>query len=307
MEFGHLPVMLEECAKGLNIHPDGIYLDGTAGSGGHSKAIADRLTNGRLYCLDRDPDAVKAATKKLSSNPNAVVIQGDFRNAKRLLDGKTEKIDGALLDLGVSSFQLDSPDRGFSYILDGPLDMRMSKSGVSAQDIIAVYGERELRDIIYTLGEEKYAASIAKKIVEARSLEPITSTGQLAQIVTSALPAAVRRKEKNPARKTFMGLRISVNDELEALKEGMSSIFEMLGSGGRLCVMTFHSLEDRMVKQFYNSLIQGCVCPSSFPVCVCGQKPKASLINKKPVTASEQEVLTNRRARSAKLRVLEKI
>lgn len=306
-DFSHFPVLLDECIEGLNIRPGGSYLDGTVGGGGHAAEIAKRLNGGYLFCIDKDPDAVRTASARLACYPNAEVMRGDFRNARGLLCGKTKSIDGAILDLGVSSYQLDSPSRGFSYKHDGPLDMRMSQSGVTAAEIINRYSEESLRDIIFSLGEEKYAANIARKILQTRTEKPIETTAELARTVTSALPPQVRRKEKNPARKTFMALRITANDELEALKEGLNDIFGMLADAGRLCVITFHSLEDRIVKQFFVSQTQGCICPKQFPVCVCGNTPKARMINKKPVTASQREISLNKRARSAKLRILEKL
>ncbi len=308
LNFVHKPVLLDECINGLNIKPDGIYLDGTAGGAGHSSEIAKRLTDGgKLFSIDKDEDAVATATERLKKYGCAEVVKGDYKDAKTLLSKKTDHIDGALLDLGVSSFQLDSAERGFSYAKEGMLDMRMSKSGVSASDLVNTLTWQELADILRDYGEEPNAGLIARKIVAARELGEITTTTQLTEIVTSALPPAVRRKEKHPARRTFQALRISINNELEVLKEGLSNIFDMLAPGGRFCVITFHSLEDRIVKQYFVSLEQGCTCPKEFPVCVCGNKPKAKAINKKPIVASEAECEENRRARSAKLRIIEKI
>ncbi len=252
--FVHLPVLLEECLCGLDIKPNGTYLDGTAGGGGHSYEIARRLDSGMLFCLDKDPDAIQAAKQRLKEFQNVSVIEGDFRNAPELLKGKTDSLDGALLDLGVSSHQLDVADRGFSYHLDGALDMRMSQDGMSAEDIVNDFNETELKEILWELGEEKFAPLIAKKIVSKRAECRIKTTLQLADIVASALPPAVRRKEKNPARKTFMALRIAVNDEYEALREGLEGIFNMLAPGGRFAVITFHSTEDRIVKQYFQKL-----------------------------------------------------
>ncbi len=307
LNFEHKPVMLYECLEGLKIKPDGIYLDGTAGGAGHSSEIAKRLIGGRLYSIDKDEDAIATATERLKNFHCATVIKGDYKDAKILLDGKTDKLDGALLDLGVSSFQLDSAERGFSYNKEGMLDMRMSKEGISAKDLVNTLSWQELADILREYGEEQNAVLIAKKIVKAREEAEIETTTQLTEIVTSALPAAVRRKEKHPARQTFQALRIAVNNELDVLKEGLESIFEMLSPGGRFCVITFHSLEDRIVKKYFASLEEGCTCPKDLPVCVCGNKPKARAITRKPIIASDDECEGNRRARSAKLRIIEKI
>ena len=307
MNFEHKPVMLYECLEGLRIKPEGIYLDGTAGGAGHSSEIAKRLIGGRLYSIDKDDDAIATATERLKRFECAEVIKGDYKDVKLLLAGKTDSLDGALLDLGVSSFQLDSAERGFSYNKEGMLDMRMSKEGVSAKDLVNTLRWQELADILREYGEEPNAALIAKKIAKSREIGEITTTTQLTEIVTSALPAAVRRKEKHPARQTFQALRIAVNNELEVLEEGLRNIFEMLSPGGRFCVITFHSLEDRIVKKYFASLEEGCTCPKDLPVCVCGNKPKAKAVTRKPITASAEESEDNRRARSAKLRIIEKI
>lgn len=306
-DFSHLPVLLNECIEGLAIHSDGTYLDGTAGGAGHSAEIARRLDTGRLFAIDRDPDAIAAATERLSSYSCARVIEGNFSNAASLLEGFCDGIDGALLDLGVSSHQLDCAERGFSYMHDGALDMRMSQSGKSAADIVNELDVNELAQILRDYGEEPYAKAIANRIALDREKEPITTTVQLANIVASALPPAVRRKEKNPSRRTFQALRIAVNDELGSLEEGLEEIFSLLNSGGRFCVITFHSLEDRIVKHFFADKATGCICPPDFPVCVCGRQPQAVLVNRKPIVATEQECENNRRSRSAKLRIIEKI
>ena len=306
-EFVHIPVMLDECIRYLNISADGTYLDATVGGAGHSIEIAKRLKTGRLICLDKDPDAVAAAEERLKQFSNVLVLNGDFRDAEELLKNKIEGLDGALLDLGVSSYQLNSKDRGFTYQQDSLLDMRMSKEGLSARDIVNDYSREELTHIIYEFGEERYAGYIAKKIVEKRLIKPIETTTELHDIVISALPPAVRRKDKNPARKTFTALRIQTNDELEALREGITAIFEMLKPKGRLAIISFNSLEDRIVKQMYLDFAKGCECPKDFPICVCGKQPRATAINKKPIVASEEEITLNRRARSAKLRILEKV
>lgn len=304
-KFSHVPVLLDEVIKNLNIKPNGRYLDGTVGGAGHSLEIIKRLKTGTLYCLDKDPDAIVAATERLKKYKNIVIKEGDFRETKSIFENTT--FDGVLLDLGVSSHQLDVDERGFSYSKDNLLDMRMSKSGISAKDIVNTYTETELSNIIHDYGEERYSRYIAKKIVAERQLKTIERTVQLAEIVVSALPPDVRRKEKNPARKTFMALRIETNDEFEALKEGIDSIFDMLNSNGMFLVISFHSLEDKILKQKFNDLAKGCECPPDFPICVCGKTPKAKIVTRKPIVASETEIESNRRSRSAKLRVLQKI
>lgn len=305
--FEHIPVMLDACLDGLAIRPDGIYLDGTAGGGGHSYEIARRLTTGRLIALDQDPDAVAAATARLAGLP-AAVVHINFRMADRALDELgVETIDGCLLDLGVSSHQLDTRSRGFSYLGDAPLDMRMSQEGPTAADLINTAGREELARILREYGEEPYAWAIAGKLVHARALEPIATTAQLAALVTSALPPAVRRKDKNPCRRTFQAIRIAVNGELDALSEGLDVVFSRLAPGGRFCILTFHSLEDRLVKQKFRAWCTACTCPPDYPVCVCGGKAKAVAVTHKPLTAGEAEQAQNRRSRSAKLRVIEKL
>lgn len=304
-EFVHLPVMLNECLNALKIDSEGTYLDGTVGGAGHSSEIAKRLTGGRLYCLDKDPDALQAAAERLNGL-RATVIEGDFRNAAKLLPEGT-KLSGALLDLGVSSHQLDSSPRGFSYREEAPLDMRMSQSGKSARDVINEYELLELTRIFRDYADETNAYSIAKKIVNERAIKPIETTTELASIVASALPPAVRRKEKHPAKKVFQAVRIEVNDEMGALASGINEIFEMLEPGGRFCIITFHSIEDRLVKTAFAEYARGCVCPPDFPVCICGKNPRGIIINKKPIVASEEECESNRRSRSAKLRIIEKI
>lgn len=307
-EFSHKSIMLTECIDALNIKPNGIYVDGTCGGAGHSKEIAKRLTEGGfLYGLDQDPDAVKVASERLSGL-NAKVIRTNFRNAKYALSKEgVEKIDGVLLDLGVSSYQLDTAQRGFSYNSEAFLDMRMSKEGPSAADLVNTLSLQELTDILRDYGEEKFAYQIAKKIVSYRENEKITTTTQLSEIVNSAYPSAERRKSKNPSRKTFQALRIAVNDELGALKDALEDMFDMLNAGGRMCIITFHSLEDRIVKQYFKQLTVSCTCPKEFPVCVCGGKAKGKLITRKPIEPSAQEQEENRRSRSAKLRVIEKL
>ena len=307
MGFDHIPVLLAECIDNLAIQSDGTYLDGTAGGAGHSKEIAKRLTTGRLYSLDQDPDAIVAASARLADLP-ATVLQSNFRYADsaRAAVGVTA-LDGALLDLGVSSHQLDEIERGFSYQGDAPLDMRMSQSGATAADLVNSETRENLSRILKEYGEEPYAWQIAGKIITAREEAPILTTAQLVKVIVAALPPAVRRKEKNPARRTFQALRIAVNGELDALSEGLDVIFELLKPGGRFCIITFHSLEDRLVKQRFRKWATACTCPPDFPVCVCGGTARAKLITKKPIEADAAEQTENRRARSAKLRVLEKI
>ena len=307
LEFSHVPVLLEQCIEGLAIDPTGTYLDGTAGGAGHSREIAKRLTTGRLISLDQDPDAIQTATERLQGLP-AQVVQVNFRQAKQALAQLgIQQINGALLDLGVSSHQLDDGDRGFSYHMDAPLDMRMSQSGQTAADLVAVLSREELARILRDYGEEPYAWQIAGRIVKEREQKPILTTLQLAELVASAVPPAERRKSKNPARRTFQALRIAVNSELDALNEGMDGIFDCLAPGGRFCIITFHSLEDRLVKNKFRRWATACTCPPEYPVCLCGGKPKAKLITRKPIEADSSELESNRRSRSAKLRVLEKL
>ena len=307
LEFSHVPVLLEQCIEGLAIDPAGTYLDGTAGGAGHSREIAKRLTIGRLISLDQDPDAIQTATERLQGLP-AQVVQVNFRQAKQTLAQLgIQQINGALLDLGVSSHQLDDGDRGFSYHMDAPLDMRMSQSGQTAADLVAVLSREELARILRDYGEEPYAWQIAGRIVKEREQKPILTTLQLADLVASAVPPAERRKNKNPARRTFQALRIAVNSELDALNEGMDGIFDCLAPGGRFCIITFHSLEDRLVKNKFRRWATACTCPPEYPVCLCGGKPKAKLITRKPIEADSTELESNRRSRSAKLRVLEKL
>ncbi len=306
MDFVHIPVLLQETIEGLAIRPDGIYVDGTVGGAGHSYEIASRLTQGgRLIGLDRDPDAVEAATKRLQGLP-ATVVHCNYSQIREALDGlDIAAVDGILMDLGVSSHQLDEAERGFSYHADAPLDMRMSQKGVSAQDIVGTWSEQELARILRDYGEEKFAGRIAANIVKARETEPITRTGQLAEIVRQSVPQKFRR-DKNPCKKTFQAIRIAVNDEFGHLRNGLEAAFECLKPGGRLAVITFHSLEDRIVKQQFAKWCSGCTCPPDFPQCVCGKKPKGTLVVRKPVTACDEELEQNHRSRSAKLRLIER-
>lgn len=306
MEFKHKSVLLQECIELLEIKSDGVYVDGTAGGAGHSKEIATRLTKGKLYAFDQDPDAVAVATERLKSF-NAEVIHSNFKNMKEqlALRGITE-VDGILLDLGVSSYQLDNGERGFSYHVDAPLDMRMSKQGTTAADIVNTYSLDELCKIFRDYGEEKFAYKIACNIVKEREIEPINSTLRLAEIISYSMPAKARRGG-HPARKCFQALRIAVNGELEILKKALENAFDLLKVGGVLSVITFHSLEDRIVKQCFSELCKGCTCPSDFPVCVCGKTPRAKLSNRKPIIPSDAELEENARSRSAKLRGIIKI
>ena len=306
MEFSHYSVMLEECIAGLAIRPDGSSVDGTAGGAGHSCQIAKRLTDGKLFALDKDPDAVNIAEQRLAPYAQATVIQADFRDlCCTLKERGITGVDGILLDLGVSSYQLDTAERGFSYHQDAPLDMRMSKTGPSAQDLVNTYSAEDLSRIIREFGEEKYAWSIAKNIEKARAKAPITTTGQLAEIIRESMPYSARR-EKNPAKKTFQAIRIAVNGELDALSQVLDQAFDFLNPGGRFAIITFHSLEDRMVKQKFADFAKGCTCPPDFPVCICGKKPRGTLVSRKPITPTEKELAENRRSRSAKLRIVEK-
>ena len=307
INFSHFSVMLNECIEGLAIDPNGIYVDGTAGGAGHSTQIAKRLSGGKLIALDKDPTAVAIATERLSGL-SAQVVQSDFKNVLAVLEELgIDKINGALLDLGVSSHQLDEASRGFSYHREAPLDMRMAQSGLSAWDVVNTYPQNEIKRILYVYGEEKFAPQIAAKICKEREVSPIQTTTQLADIIASALPPAVRRKQKHPARQTFQAIRMEVNGELTSLEQGIDDFFEALAPGGRLCIITFHSLEDRMVKHKFLDYCTGCTCPPDFPVCVCGKTPRAKLICKKPILPSKEELEVNSRSRSAKLRILEKI
>ncbi len=306
MEFVHIPVLLDEVLKSLSIKPDGIYVDGTVGGAGHSKEIAKRLSEkGLLIGLDRDPDAVEVASERLKGL-SAKVFHCNYDEMKRVLDelGITG-VDGILMDLGVSSHQLDTGDRGFSYHVDAPLDMRMSQTGLSAEDIVNTWSEAAISKILFEYGEEKFARSIARKIVEAREIQPIKTTLQLAELVKSGVPQKVRR-EKNPCKKTFQAIRIAVNGEFEHLERGLETAFGCLKPGGRLSVITFHSLEDRIVKKQFKKWCTGCICPPDFPQCVCGREPEGELVNRKPIVAGDSELTMNTRSRSAKLRVIER-
>lgn len=308
MEFHHKPVLFEETIRSLAIRPEGTYIDGTMGGGGHSEAILQRLTTGTLLSIDQDPDAIQAAGERLKQYPQSIRVRGNFAQMGEIAKAQgMEVVDGVLLDIGVSSYQLDTPERGFSYHHDAPLDMRMSQEGPSARDLVNTLDERELADIIFRYGEDRSARRIAQGICLAREKAPIETTAQLAEIIKESVPAAVRRAEGHPARKTFQALRIAVNGELDRLQEGLAAGFGLLKPGGRLAVITFHSLEDRIVKQQMQEWCQGCICPKDFPVCVCGRKPQGKLVYKKGLAPSPEEVEENPRARSSRLRVIEKL
>jgi 16S rRNA (cytosine1402-N4)-methyltransferase len=305
-DFKHIPVLFYETVDALNIKPDGIYVDCTAGGGGHSAAVAEKLTTGRLISIDQDPEAIAVLEKRFENNPNVTVVHDNFVNIKSVLnDLGIIGVDGVMADLGVSSHQLDTDARGFSFHKDAPLDMRMSMTGISAADIVNTASEAELRRIIYTYGEEKFAPSIAKNIVKARAAKPIETTFELVDIIKASMPMKAKR-DGHPARKTFQALRIEVNGELTKLEKALGDMFEVLNPSGRLAIITFHSLEDRMVKKSFNAFCEGCTCPPQFPVCVCGKKPEGKLPFKSKAP-TVNEVDENFRAHSARLRAVEKI
>ena len=309
-EFTHYPVMLHECIEGLNIRPDGVYVDGTLGRAGHSMEIAKRLTTGRLYCIDRDMAAIEAARDRLSPWMDRVsLIHGNFTDLDRLLEEyNTPPADGMLFDFGVSSPQLDDPARGFSYMQDAPLDMRMDQSQpLTARTVVNEWSQEELKRILYQYGEERYAPAIAAAIVRAREESPIETTLQLVEVIRSAMPAPALREKQHPAKRSFQAIRIAVNDELTAAQRVIDQAVPRLAKGGRLCVITFHSLEDRIVKNGFGTFVKGCTCPPDFPVCVCGKKPTLKSVSKKPVLPSQKELEENPRSRSAKLRIAEKL
>ncbi len=310
MEFKHTSVLFDECMQGLRIKADGIYVDGTLGGGGHSSGICERLgENGTLIGIDRDKDALAAAEKRLSEYKcKKYFVQSNYSDIKDVLaELEIEEIDGALLDLGVSSFQLDNPERGFSYMQEAPLDMRMSQDDdFTAYDVVNDYEAKELREIITKYGEERWASRIADFIVKARKDKPIETTGELVDIIKAAIPAAARRDGPHPAKRTFQAIRIEVNDELGQLERAIDEFCDVLAPKGRLCVITFHSLEDRIVKEIINKRINPCTCPKEFPVCVCGKVGDIQKKSNKPILPSAQEIEANPRARSAKLRIAEK-
>lgn len=303
MEFSHIPVLFNETIDSLSVKPDGLYVDCTAGGGGHSRAIAEKLTTGRLISIDRDPDAVKVLNERLGRYPQVTVVHNTFNNIKEILDG--EKADGIIADLGVSSFQLDEAKRGFSFHKDAVLDMRMSKEGTSAKDLVNTLSVGELTRILRDYGEEKYANRIANNIASAREKKEIETTFELIDIIKSSMPQKAMR-DSHPARRTFQALRIEVNGELDQLNTALDDMFDCLKVGGTLSIITFHSLEDRMVKQRFNAFAQGCTCPKEFPVCVCGKTPRGK-VKIKGLAPSEKELEENPRSHSARLRSIEKI
>ncbi len=303
MEFSHIPVLFNETIDSLSVKPDGLYVDCTAGGGGHSRAIAEKLTTGRLISIDRDPDAIKVLNERLGSYPQVTVVHNTFNNIKEVLGG--EKADGIIADLGVSSFQLDEAKRGFSFHKDASLDMRMSKEGTSAKDLVNTLSVGELTRILRDYGEEKYANRIANNIASAREKKEIETTFELIDIIKSSMPQKAMR-DSHPARRTFQALRIEVNGELDQLNTALDDMFDCLKVGGILSIITFHSLEDRMVKQRFNTFAQGCTCPKEFPVCVCGKTPRGK-VKIKGLAPSEKELEENPRSHSARLRSIEKI
>ncbi len=306
MEYYHNPVLLKESIEALDIKPGGIYIDCTAGGGGHSELILKKLDNGRLVLIDRDPDAVRALTEKFGDDFRVSIVNDNFENIASIIHAlKIEKADGILADLGVSSFQLDNPERGFSFHKDAPLDMRMSKTGISAYDVVNSYKQDRLSKIIFSFGEEKYANSIARNIVRQRDIKPIDTTLRLVEIIRDSMPKSALR-DSHPARRTFQAIRIEVNGELEILKNALPTMFGQLRVGGVLAIITFHSLEDRIVKNYFKTLSKGCTCPRDFPVCVCGGKPKAR-VKSRGITSKEEEISENPRSRSAKLRTAVKL
>lgn len=310
MEFSHKSVLLDECLDGLNIRPDGVYLDGTLGGAGHSSEIVKRLTTGRLIGVDRDTVALKAASERLSPYMDRVTLVHDnFQNVAAVLDSLgLDRIDGMLFDLGVSSPQLDDAERGFSYMADAPLDMRMNREDtLSAYDVVNGWDRAELKRILYEYGEERYAPQIAAAIERRRTERPITSTLELAEIIKSTMPPQALREKQHPAKRSFQAIRIAVNDELTAVSRMMEAAIPRLKPGGRIAVITFHSLEDRIVKSAMQQAAKGCTCPPEFPICVCGKKPQIRLVTKKPIISGETELKENPRARSAKLRIAEKL
>ena len=309
-DFFHISVLLQECLDGLDIKPDGIYVDGTLGGAGHSSQIAARLTTGRLIGIDRDPVALKAAGERLAPYADRVtLVHSNFSEMEQVLkDLDIPGVDGILLDLGVSSPQLDDGARGFSYMADAPLDMRMnSEDTLSAHTVVNTWPQEELKRILYTYGEERYAPQIAAAICRRREEKTIETTLELVDIIRSAMPAAALREKQHPAKRSFQAIRIAVNDELGAVEKIMEDAVELLNPGGRLAIITFHSLEDRIVKNGMANAAKGCTCPPNFPVCVCGKKPKVKLISRKPIVSQEEELRINPRARSAKLRVCERL
>ncbi|MDY5215995.1 MAG: 16S rRNA (cytosine(1402)-N(4))-methyltransferase RsmH [Lachnospiraceae bacterium] len=310
MEFNHVSVLLDETIEGLNIKPDGIYADGTLGGAGHSYQIASKLNGlGRLIGFDQDEDAITASTERLKEFKNVTIVRSNYRNMKEELNNRgINKVDGILLDLGVSSYQLDTVSRGFSYKEEAPLDMRMdNRNEVTARDIVNNYSQGDLFRIIRDYGEDKFAANIAKHIVMNREIKPIETTTELAEIVKAAIPMKFRKQGGHPAKQTFQAIRIELNSELSVLKESLMDMIDLLNPNGRICIITFHSLEDRIVKNIFKEAEDPCTCPKNFPTCVCGKKSKGKVITRKPILPSEEELKLNLRSKSAKLRIFEKI
>ncbi|MBQ3214430.1 MAG: 16S rRNA (cytosine(1402)-N(4))-methyltransferase RsmH [Clostridia bacterium] len=311
MEFKHIPIMLTECIEGLNINPDGVYVDATLGGAGHSSEIAKRLSSkGTLIGIDKDETAIKVSRERLSKyNCNIILVNDDYKNLLNILkENNIEKIDGLLADLGVSSYQLDETSRGFSYSKDAPLDMRMNQNqSLTAREVVNTYEEKDLLKILYEYGEENFAKSIVKNIIKQRQVSPIETTGELVKIIEKSVPSKLLHKGGSVAKKTFQAIRIEVNSELDHLRLVLNDMIACLKPKGRLCIITFHSLEDRLVKNCFNENSTGCICPKSFPICVCNHKPIVCLINKKPIVPGENEVKNNSRSTSSKLRIVEKI
>ncbi len=308
MEFYHIPVLRDECIEALDIKSDGIIVDGTLGGAGHSSEIVKRLASGRLIGIDQDSNAIEASKERLEEFGNVTFVNTNFKHIKQILsDLKIKEINGALLDLGVSSHQLDTPERGFSYQEDAPLDMRMdTRKSFSAHNVVNEYSEEKLSEIIFNYGEDRWAKRIAQFIVSEREKAMIETTAELVRVIKKAVPQGARKDGPHPAKRTFQAIRIEVNGELAILKQAIEDFAEMLAPGGRLAIITFHSLEDRIVKNVFSSLSSGCTCPKEFPICVCGKEPVGKVITKKPIVASKTELCENPRARSAKLRVFEK-
>jgi 16S rRNA (cytosine1402-N4)-methyltransferase len=310
MEFHHVPVLLTQTIDLLNINPDGIYVDGTLGGGGHSYEICRRLKKGKLIGIDQDLEAINSASKRLEEfKDKTTFVNDNFKNISKILKNlNINKVDGILLDIGVSSYQLDEESRGFSYQYDAPLDMRMNRNSTfSAKQIVNEYSESQLAKIIFEYGEERFAKRISKFIVEERAKKPIETTFELVEIIKRAIPASNRREGPHPAKRTFQAIRIEVNDELNVLRQAVDDSIDLLNTDGRLCIITFHSLEDRIVKESFSKLNNPCTCPPSFPVCVCKKERKINILTRKPITASNEELENNPRSRSAKLRGAERI
>ncbi len=311
MDFSHYPVMFSECIEGLNIKPNGIYVDCTAGGGGHSEGILKLLDQGKLISIDQDDNALDACKNRfLKYGDKSILVKSNFSELDRVLDDlNIDRVDGVIMDLGVSSHQLDTPERGFSYNSDANLDMRMNpQAPLSAYDVVNTYSENELKRIISEYGEEKFAHVIARNIVKEREIAPIKTTSELVEVIKKSIPVGAAKKEaQHPAKRTFQAIRIEVNHELDVITPAINTAVNRLNEGGRIVIMTFHSLEDRIVKSSFNKYAQGCICPKDFPICVCGNKPKIKIINKKPITATEKELNENSRSKCAKLRIAERL